>query len=110
MKITSQDDTLRVSDLRELDERTAGELIPELRAALRPEHSTIEFDLTLLRACETETVDALLSIYDEFDREGASFGWRLLNPPSELRQLFELVRLHHFFEITPPRPPRMILL
>jgi len=110
MKIKSYDDTLRVSDLREFDELQAGELIRDLHASLQPIHSTIEFDLTLVRAADTETVDALLAIHDEFDQGAGTLVWRVLNPPPELRQLFELMRFHHFFEITPPRPPRMILL
>lgn len=110
MKITTDDETLRVTDLREFSELAAGELIRELRATLQPGHSAIEFDLTYLRSADSETVDALRTIHAQLDRSGAALVWRVMNPPPDLRQLFELVRLHHCFDITPPRPPRMILL
>lgn len=110
MKITTETETLRVSDLRELKEPDADELVRDLRAALKPTHSTIEFDLTQLRSADCETVDALMTVHEKFARAGTAFSWRIMNPPSDLRQLFELVRLHRLFEITPPRPPRMILL
>src|SRR5437870_3985895 len=103
MKITAAHDTLRVSDLRDLNDVQADELVHDLRAALTPAHATIEFDLAQLRAIHCGTVDALLAVYEKLNRAGTSFTWRVLNPPPDLRQLFELVRLHHLFEITPPR-------
>ncbi len=111
MKITTDDETLRVSDLRELGEPEAGGLIRDLRTALTPAHSTVEFDLAHLRSADCDTIDALLAVYEEFDRGGGPARvWRVTNPPPDLRQLFELVRLHHLFEITPPRPARLIAL
>jgi len=110
MKITTADETLQVSDLREFGPLEADDLIRDLRAALQPSHSTVEFDFALLRSADCDTADALLAVYAELDRGETARVWRVANPSSDLRQLFELVRLHHFFEITPPRPPRMILL
>jgi anti-anti-sigma regulatory factor len=110
MKITADHDTVRVTDLRDLNEVRTDDLVHELRAALTPAHATIEFDLTQLRAIHCGTVDVLLSVYEELNRAGARFTWRVLNPPPDLRQLFELVRLHHLFEITPPRTPSLALL
>lgn len=110
MKITAGYDTIHVSDLRDFDERQAEGLVHDLRLALRPPHSVIEFDLAHLRSADCATVDALLAVYEGIDEAGAGLVWRLLNPSPDLRQLCELVRLHHVFEITPPRPPRMVLL
>ena len=110
MKITTESETLRVSELRELKEPDADELIRDLSAALQPSHSTIEFDLTQLRSADCETVDALMTVHEKFAHGGTAVSWRIMNPPPDLRQLFELVRLHRLFEITPPRPSRMVLL
>ena len=109
MKIIPAYDTLRVSDLRELNDLRADELIHDLRAALTPAHVTIEFDLAQLRAIHCGTVDALLAVHEALNRAGTRLTWRVLNPPPDLRQLFELVRLHHLIEITPPRMPAMAL-
>ncbi len=110
MKISSDHETLRVSELRELRDPDTDDLIHDLRTALSPAHGTIEFDLSLLRSADCETVDALMTVHEELSRADAALAWRITNPSPELRQLFELVRLHRLFEITPPRPPRLILL
>lgn len=109
MRITTDCATLRVTDLRELNELQTDELVQDIRTALTPAHATIEFDLAQLRAIHCGTVDVLLAVHEELNRAGSRFTWRVLNPPPDLRQLFELVRLHHLFEITPPRIPLMIL-
>lgn len=110
MKISAESETLRVSDLRELKEPDIDELVRDVRTALKSEHTTIEFDLSLLRSADCETVDALMTAYEEIDPGDGALSWRITNPPPDLRQLCELVRMHRLFEITPPRPPRMILL
>lgn len=109
MKITASHETLRVSEVREFNEPEVDGLIRDLREALKPTHATIEFDLAHFRAANYDTVDTLLAVYEEFDGGGATRIWRMLNPPPDLRQLLELVRLHHLFEITPPRPSPMLL-
>lgn len=109
MKISTDQETLRVSDVQEFSEPDVDLLIRDLRQALKPSHSTIEFDLAHIRSADCDTVDAVLAVYEEFDRDGPARVWRMINLAPELRQLFELVRLHHLFEITPLHPPRMIL-
>jgi anti-anti-sigma regulatory factor len=102
MKITTESDTLRVSDLRELTEEQADEIIEGVSAALTPDISAISLDLTQLRGIDGDTANLLRSIQEEFAEVGG-LAWRVFNPPPEARQLFELVRLHHLFEINPPR-------
>lgn len=109
MNLSHDHDTLRVTGAREFTESQVDDLIRDLRRALKPDHSAIEIDLAHTRGADSETVDALLALYEEFDRDGTTRTWRLRNPPPELRQLLELVRLHRLFEITPPRPVRTIL-
>lgn len=109
MKLKVDTDTVRVSDLRELNEDQAGELAADIGAAVSDGAKIVEFDLSQLRAIDCSIVDRLLAIHDAVARVG-SLIWRVVNPPPDVRQLLELVRLHRVFEITPPRIPEMSVL
>jgi anti-anti-sigma regulatory factor len=101
MKITTESDTLRVTELREFTEDQADELIEGIRAALTPDIAAVTLDLTQLRAIDADTAGLLRSVQEEFAVVDG-LAWRMVNPPPEARQLFELVRLHRLFEINPP--------
>lgn len=109
MKIKADNDVVRVSDLRELGEDQAGDLAADLGAAVSGGARIVEFDLSQFRAIDYGVVDRLIAIHDAVSRAGALV-WRLVNPPPDVRQLLELVRLHRVFEITPPRIPEMSVL
>ena len=109
MKIIADFHTIHVCELRELTDDVADDLVEGLRAALTPAHFVVEFDLSQVRNVDCVAVDVLLAVHDEFDTAGNRLAWRVLNPPPDLRQLFELVRLHHLFEIAPPRPASLVL-
>lgn len=104
MKITTEADTLRISDLRELTEATGDALVDAIHAELTPAHAAIEFDLSHVQGIDSEIIDVLLALHEEFHLEDRPLVWRVNHPSPELRQLLELVRLHHLFEIIPPRP------
>jgi anti-anti-sigma regulatory factor len=109
MKVSVEKDIIRVTDLRQLDENQAAELAAEVHDALTGRIRAVEFDLSQLRAIDCGVVDRLLAIQETAPRADA-FIWRLVNPPPDVRQLLELVRLHRVFEITPPRIPEMAVL
>jgi anti-anti-sigma regulatory factor len=109
MKLKVETETVRVSDFRELGEDQAGELAAELGAAVAGGARTVEFDLSQFRSIDYGVVDRLIAIHDAVSRVG-SLIWRIVNPPPDVRQLLELVRLHRVFEITPPRIPEMSVL
>lgn len=109
MKLKVDTETVRVSDLRELNEDQAGELAADIGEAVSAGAKVVEFDLSQLRAVDCSLVDRLLGIHDAVSRVGALV-WRVVNPPPDVRQLLELVRLHRIFEITPPRIPEMSVL
>jgi anti-anti-sigma regulatory factor len=109
MKLKVDTDTVRVTDLRELGEDQAGELAADIGAAVSGGVRTVEFDLSQFRAIDCSVVNRLLAIHDAVSRVGALV-WRVVNPPPDVRQLLELVRLHRVFEITPPRIPEMSVL
>lgn len=102
MKLKLETDTVRVSDLRDLGDDQAGELAADIGAAVAAGARTVEFDLSQFRAIDYSVVDRLIAIHDAVSRVG-SLVWRVVNPPPDVRQLLELVRLHRVFEITPPR-------
>ncbi len=102
MKLTLQANTLRVTELREINEDVADELIEGIRSALTADIGNITLDLTQLRVIDGDTASLLRSVQEEFAAE-ERLAWRMINPPPEARQLFELVRLHRLFEINPPR-------
>lgn len=104
MKITSSPSNLRIGEFRELDESHAEALISVLRTALTPFHSSVEFDLSQLQVIDCTVADVLMAVYEEFKDGVTPITWRVLNPSAEMRQLFELMRLHRLFEIVPPRP------
>ncbi len=109
MKIRVENGILRISELRHLDEDQAGELAAEVHGALTGGIRAVEFDLSQFRAIDCSVVDRLLAIQGTAPRADA-FAWRLVNPPPDVRQLLELVRLHRVFEITPPGIPEMAAL
>lgn len=109
MKINVNTDTLRVSDLRDLREDQAGELAADIGAAVATGVHVVEFDLSQFRSVDSSVVDRLMAIHDAVARLG-TLVWRVVNPPPDVRQFLELMRLHRVFEITPPRPPEMSVL
>jgi anti-anti-sigma regulatory factor len=109
MKLKLDTDTVRISDLRDLDEDQAGDLAADIGAAVSGGAKVVEFDLSQFRAIDCSVVDRLIAIHDAVSRAGALV-WRVVNPPPDVRQLLELVRLHRVFEISPPRIPEMSVL
>ena len=103
MNIEETPEGIRITGLRELDDAQAGALIDGVRAALPAAPRVIEFDLSRLPAIDASGVGVLLEAHEAVTRHGLAPVWRLLNPAPAVRQLLELVRLHHVFEIVPPR-------
>ena len=103
MKIENESETLRISELRELDENRVLELSRGIRRALSPGVRAIEFDLSQVRSIDSDGADMLVAIHDGVNRLGYVPAWRVLNPAPAVRQFLELVRLHRLFEILPAR-------
>ncbi|MDB6115730.1 MAG: Anti-sigma factor antagonist [Verrucomicrobia bacterium] len=103
MKIENESDTLRISELRDLDEDRVLELSRGIRRALRPDVRAIELDLSQVRSIDSDGADMLVAIHDGVNRMGFMPAWRVVNPVPGVRQFLELVRLHRLFEILPAR-------
>ncbi|HTL66035.1 MAG TPA: STAS domain-containing protein [Lacunisphaera sp.] len=106
MKIEGTADTIRITELRKLDDvERAEEIVSGLRGALRDGIRYIEVDLSRVNAINSLGVAMLLAAREAGPQSGAMPVWRIVNPAPAVRQLLELVRAHRVFEIAPPREP-----
>jgi anti-sigma B factor antagonist len=97
MKIQILGDTLRISDVEELDLGSLNSFQNETRAALINGHKNIEIDLSQTRALDSCGLGTLISLHKlTSDRHGMV---RLLNPAPAVRQILELTRMHRIFQI-----------
>ena len=103
MEIQRQNGTLSVRGLRELTTANARNFRNAVGAALAPELESIEIELSQTGLVDSGGVGALLSVYHTANgmNHNGGVALRLLNPQPPVRQLFELTRMHHVFEIVP---------
>ncbi len=98
MKIESQGNNLRVSDIPELTAVNSGSFRDEVRAALEPAPEVIEIDLAKTRFMDSSGLGALFALY-RTTGQGTGTILRLLNPTPEIQQLLELTQMQQLFEI-----------
>jgi anti-sigma B factor antagonist len=97
MKIEKHDDTLKVSEVRELGAANAARFRDEVKAAAEGGPANIDIDLSETTFLDSSGLGALVSLRrNSLAREGAV---RLLNPPPPVEQILQLTRMHHVFEI-----------
>jgi anti-sigma B factor antagonist len=97
MKLQIQGDTLRISEINELDASSSNDFRDRACAALTTAQKNIEIDLSqtmLLDSCGLGTLIALHKT--TCNRNGTV---RLLNPSPGVRQILQLTRMHRIFEI-----------
>ena len=99
MKIQTVGDTLRISEVQELDVASSNYFRNEARAALVNGQKNIEIDLSQTRALDSCGLGTLISLHKlTSDRHGLV---RLLNPAPPVRQILALTRMHRIFQIVP---------
>jgi anti-anti-sigma factor len=101
MEIQRNNGTLSVGAVRELTAANARFLRHEVCARIEPELDLIEIDLSKSTVVDSCGLAALVSVLKEAkakEKDGA-ISVRLLNPQPAVRQMLELTRLHHLFEI-----------
>lgn len=97
MKAQLLGDTLKISDLRELNASNANHFRDQVRAALVNGERHIEIDLSQTAFVDSCGLGALIALHKTAcDRHGTL---RLLNPCPGVEQILELTRLHRVFEI-----------
>ena len=104
MKIEHDGNTLRVSDIVELNAVNAASFRDEVRAAMPTKPEAIEIDLSQTRFVDSSGLGALFALYKAANNGHEGVTLRLLNPRPSIQQLFELTQLHQLFEIGRTEP------
>ena len=97
MKLQLNANTLEVSGLTELNATNAGAFRDATRAALVPDTTVVDVDLSLTRFLDSSGLGALIALQKTL--AGRSGNVRILNPTATAQQILELTRLHRIFEI-----------
>lgn len=101
MKIEHDGNSLRVSDIAELNAINASSFRDEVRAAMPTAPDMIEIDLSQTRFVDSSGLGALFALYKAANNKGHDgVTLRLVNPRPSIQQLFELTQLHQLFEIS----------
>lgn len=97
MKIYSAGPTLHVTDLNELNATTAPALRDNVRAALKPEMTAVELDMSDTKFIDSSGLGALIAIQKTMAAMQGIL--RIVNPTNTVVQVLELTRLHRVLEI-----------
>lgn len=89
--------------LRDLSAARVRDFRNEVGAAIAPDLERIEVDLSAVDCVDCSGVGVLVSLYQTANEINLNGGvtLRLLNPQPPVRQMFELTRTQHLFEIVP---------
>jgi len=97
MKLETNGDTLRITDLPELGAANFNEVRDQARAALTTAHKNIEVDLSSTSFLDSCGLGALIALHKTAcDRDGSV---RLIDPLPAVQRVLELTRLHRVFQI-----------
>jgi anti-sigma B factor antagonist len=100
MKIQPQGNTLLISELPELNAANAGGIRDAVRAALTPQCTTLDIDLSETHFLDSSGLGALIALHKTVAISHGTV--RILHPTPTARQILELTRLHRVFEIVNP--------
>ncbi len=99
MNIQHQGSTAIVTGLQELVAANAAQVRDEIHAALPPPCMNLDLDLSTLSFLDSSGLGTLVSLHKTLRSRNGTV--RLIRPAANIRQVLELTRLHHVFEITP---------
>src|SRR6266850_157555 len=101
MEIQRHNGTLSVGGVRELTAANARALRHDVCNRIEPELKRIEIDLSKSSLVDSCGLAALVSVFKAANGKNNIGGVAilLLNPQPAVRQMLELTRLHHLFEI-----------
>ena len=97
MKILHQGNTLLISGLTELNAANAPGFRDAVRAALNPQTTSLDVDLSETRFLDSSGLGALIALHKSITANKGVM--RVLNPTPTAQQILELTRLHRVFEI-----------
>ncbi len=97
MKLQLSNETVRVSDIRELNANNSNEFRDQVRASMSASQRFIEIDLSDTTFLDSCGLGALIALHKTTcSRNGLV---RLLNPTPPVQQILELTRMHRIFEV-----------
>jgi anti-sigma B factor antagonist len=97
MKLQSQGETLRISEVQELGAANSNAFRDHVRAAMTDGQKNIEIDLSQTTFVDSCGLGALIALHKTAcSRKGTL---RLLNPLPQVHQILELTRMHRILEI-----------
>lgn len=97
MKLENTTNSVRVSDLTELNGTNAAAFRDATRAALTDSTTILDVDLSLTRFLDSSGLGALIALQKTLAARRGSV--RIINPSATAQQILELTRLHRVFEI-----------
>ena len=101
METLRHNGTLCVGGIPDLNRDAARALRSEIATMVTPDVTAIDIDLSQTATVDSAGLGGLLALRQtahEIHRN-ENFPVRLLNPQPTVLQIFELTRMHHFFEI-----------
>ena len=99
MKIVVHEDTLNVSEIRELGTATANTFQSQLSAALSESVKHINLDLSQTTFVDCGGLGALVALRKKASTGHSSATIRLLNPPKPLRHIVSVMKMGDLFSI-----------
>ncbi len=97
MNIHTNENSLHVSEVPELNATTAGAFRDQIKSGLQPSHTHIDLDLSQTKFLDSSGLGALISVHKIMSsRKGVV---RIINPTTQVQQILELTRMHRIFEI-----------
>ncbi len=99
MNIDSIQETLRISQIKELTSVSAAELKDQARLRFTAGLKNMDFDASTLEFIDSSGLGALISLQKLATERGGRF--RLIAPKPTIVQVLELTRLHRVFDIVP---------
>jgi len=97
MKIQNQGNTLLISGLSELNAANASGFRDAVRAALTPQITCLDVDLSETRFLDSSGLGALIALHKSVAANQGVL--RIIRPTPTAQQILELTRLHRVFEI-----------
>lgn len=97
MKLVHSNETVSISEVRELDGSNSLQFRDQVRASMSDSQRFIEVDLSETTFVDSNGLGALIALHKTTCQRNGLV--RLLNPTPPVQQILELTRMHRIFEV-----------
>ena len=104
MRIVRNGETVRISEIKELDASSSEKFHSIITAGLPVAFTYLDIDLSRTGFIDCGGVGALIALHKRARRRNAKATLRLLNPSTPARRIFQLTRLDRLFPINSIQP------